>query len=235
MAFLDRSRPDPGIPRRLLRQLFENRRIGAGARVLDVGSSRGELLRFLDQLCLDVSRLDKTAGDVASSLPDFPNVTCRCGTLSEPLPFPSQYFNLILARDPPEYAADLFGPRALCATARLLAAIRPGGILCLIRRVLPLARTSNEQAIDHDDHCFRMHLEAFASDVQLAHAGAGWNWCSRGTPRARYLTVTALVPPESISLNEWLRTALKTANRQTAACCPAAARNRHAAAIQRGA
>jgi hypothetical protein len=216
-----------------LRQLFENRRIGAGARVLDVGGTRNELLRFLDQLGLDVFRLDESAGQVGSSLPDFPGVTCRRGTLSEPLPFPRQYFNLILARNLPEYAADLFGSRALCATARLLAAIRPGGILCIVHRVSARDQTGSEPAPDHDDDCFQMHLEAFASDVRLSHARPGWNWRASGTGNARYLTATALVPPEPISLNDWLRVALRTANKETAPCCPAATRTRQTIAAKR--
>jgi SAM-dependent methyltransferase len=235
MTLLDRSCPDPGIPRSLLRQLFEERRIGAGSRVLDVGRSHGELLRLLDSLCLDVSRLDESPDAAQASPSDFPNVTCLCGTASEPLPFPERYFNLILARDLSEHAANLLDSRALCATARLLAAVRPGGILCLVHRVLPADTAATEPLLEHGDHCFRMHLEAFVGDVRLSHPGEQSNWLRRVAPEPRYMTALALVPPEPAPLNEWLRFALKTASRETSACCAEVARRRHAAPLQRSA
>ncbi len=59
--------PYPGLPRRLLRHIFEGCPIGVGSRVLDVGCGSGELLRFLYQLCLDVSGLDDSQENVRAS------------------------------------------------------------------------------------------------------------------------------------------------------------------------
>ncbi|HTI51984.1 MAG TPA: hypothetical protein VL475_13565, partial [Planctomycetaceae bacterium] len=93
----------------------------------------------------------------------------------------------------------------------------------------------NEPPLDHGERCFQRHLEAFADDVKLSQIGDSWNWLARFTPKSRYLTATAFLPPEPVTLNEWLRMALKTAHGETAVCCAAAARIARASLVRRSA
>lgn len=211
--------PDPGLPRRLLRRIFEGCPIGVGSRVLDVGCGSGELLRFLDQLCLDASGMDDSKENILAARSISPALTFAYGSASEPLPFPEHHFNIVLARDLSVHNVDLLGRISLCATARLLAAVRPGGSLCLIRRKPHAVHAARSHFRDHADECFRRHLDTFASDVQLSHIGDTWTWMTRFGAKSRFLLAMVRVPLEHRSLNDWLSIALRAASRRTAACC----------------
>jgi SAM-dependent methyltransferase len=225
--------PDPGVPRRLLRHIFEGCLIGVGSRILDVGCGTGELMRFLDQLCLDVSGLDDSPENIQATKSACPTLTCLYGAASEPLPFPGHHFNLVLARDLSVHTGDLLGRTALSATARLLAAVRPGGALCLIRRQPHAVHAARSHFRDHADECFRRHLDTFATDVRITHIGDTWNWMARFGPKSRYVMAQVEVPLAPRSLNEWLSIAQRGASRRTAACCNMAGGENRAASPRR--
>lgn len=218
----DRPLPDAGVPHRLLRHVFAECGIGIGNRVLVVGCGTGDLLRFFDALCLEASGLDESLDDVRELAKRSPHLTCRCGSPRQQLPFPQHHFNLVLALEVPTYKTDLFGVDALCATARLLAAVRPGGTLCLLGSNAADSGAPRNEPKRHADECYHQHLTTFAAGARVSHVGESWNWLARFLRRPSYLTASLHVPVEPHSLNDWLRIGLQSARRRKSACCPAA-------------
>lgn len=100
-------------------------RLGAGARILDAGCGTGGNLRLLAQLGPDVVGMEPepAAAEMArrrTGLPVFP------GRLPDDIPFPEEYFDLILLLDVLEHVDDDTG-----AVRALALRLKPGGHLLL--------------------------------------------------------------------------------------------------------
>src|SRR6516164_2673727 len=97
---------EPGIPRRLLRQLLRIGKISVGSRVLDAGCGRGELTRFLAELAIEASGLDESAERIAAARTAAEHLDYACGRAAAGVPFPERRFDAVLARDLPEHRGD---------------------------------------------------------------------------------------------------------------------------------
>lgn len=193
---------DPGLPKRLLRHLFETGRVGIGCRVLDVGCGGGNLLRFLNQLCLDATGLDESPQNVETARALAPELDVYCGRAQDPLPFAEHTFNLVLVRDLAVYEGELFSFGALLSTARLLAAVRPGGHLLIVRQ---LQYSESMGPILHQDDCYLQHLQVFTKAATCTRISTRWNWIPWKRSAGEYQVAGVQVPVRARSLKEWLK------------------------------
>jgi len=194
--------PDPGLPRRLLRYLFETGHVGIGSRVLDVGCGGGSLLRYLNELCLDATGLDESPQNIETARALAPELSLFCGRAQDPLPFAENTFNLVLARDLSVYEGELFSYGALLSTARLLAAIRPGGHLLIVHQVQNGAPLG---AMSHQDACFIRHLQTFSKDALCTRISTRLNWIPWRRSTVEYQVASIQVPFRVRGLKEWLK------------------------------
>lgn len=194
--------PDPGLPRRLLRYLFETGHVAIGSRVLDVGCGGGSLLRFLNELCLDATGLDESPQNIETARALAPELSLYCGRAQDPLPFAEHTFNLVLARDLSVYEGELFSYGALLSTARLLAAIRPGGHLLIVQQVPNPAPYAPSM---HQDVCFLRHLQMFTKEANCRRISTRWNWIPWRRSTVEYQVASVQVPVRARSLKEWLK------------------------------
>jgi SAM-dependent methyltransferase len=208
--------PEPGLPRRLLRYLFEAGHVGIGSRVLDVGCGGGSLLRFLNELCLDATGLDESPQNIETARALAPELDLYCGRAQDPLPFAEQTFNVVLARDLSVYEGELFSYGALLSTARLLAAIRPGGHLMIVHQVqnpAPMGATM------HQDVCFVRHLQTFTKDATCTRISTLWNWIPWRRSTVEYQVATVQAPVRARGLKEWLKIGRRVASEGLSCNC----------------
>ena len=173
----------PELSRRLLRHLFTPRWVGVGSRVLSVGRTDSQLVEFLEFLGLQidcVGRCSELAGiDQAAA------------------------YDLVMARDLPEFQGDLVGCEALRATGRLFAAVRPQGRIALITRMS--ARSWVDFPGGHLRSCYARHLATFPGTCQVCYFPDGfahretWNWLAGRQPRSGFLTAIHQAPAEPVT------------------------------------
>jgi hypothetical protein len=173
----------PELSRRLLRHLFAPRWVGIGSRVLSVGRIDSQLADFLEFLGLQVDCVGRcselTGGDQANA------------------------YDLVIARDVPEFQGDLVGSEALRATGRLFAAARPQGRIALITRMS--ARSWVDFPGGHLRSCYARHLAAFPGTCQVCYFPDGfvhratWNWLAGRQPRSGFLAAIHQLPAEPVT------------------------------------
>lgn len=213
---------EPGLPKRMLRHLVRIGKITVGSKVLDAGCGRGELTRFLDELSIEASGIDEKLESVACAQKAATHLSYACCQASISVPFPEQHFNVVLARDLPEYGCDLFGHRALRATAHLLATLRPEGCLILMSRLDPLWST---RPGGHTQACFLKHLQCFPGLCQVSCLADSlmetttWNWMMGRKPRAGYITAVLTISQTLRSCREWEQIADQVFQNHRQTCC----------------
>lgn len=215
-----------GLSRRMLRHLFYPRQIAIGSRILDAGCRSGRLVEFLEEMSFQVVGVDSRPETVLRARRKRPGLDLRCASPSARLPFPEHSFDLVLARDLPEYRQSLFSPEALQATAHLLSVVRPGGELVIVSRVTP--QWSNYPG-GHLRGCLARHLGFFGGGIQVASIAdswwsrATWRWVRGRAPRWGYLTASFSVPREPRPTEQWEQLAAEAGWQMNDSCCSWAA------------
>lgn len=211
-----------GLSRRMLRHLFYPRQIAVGSRVLDAGCRSGRLVEFLEEMSFQVVGVDSRPETVLRARRKRPGLDLRCATPVARLPFPEYSFDLILARDLPEYRQSLFSEEALLATAHLLSVVRPGGELVIVSRISP---QWSSYPGGHLRGCLARHMGVFGSQCQVASIAdpwwskATWRWVRGRAPRWGYLTASLTVPSEARTAEQWEDIAVDAARKSAGTCC----------------
>ena len=211
---------DTGLPRKVLKHLFVDHRIGIGGRFLDVGCGDSQLLDFAAQLGLDADGLVCGPHHALNrSQPRHPDLqyieSCQHG-----VPIPEHSVDLVLVRDLELYQGSLNQTLALETTAQLLACLRPGGHFVLL---LPHGAAEFDR---HADACFVRHLVSFPGSVGMETLSSPrWSWFSGSQPgtESQFTMVTLATPREPVSRAMW-RAAARAANKSGRLdCCERAA------------
>jgi len=217
-----RQRPDPGIPRRLLRRLLWMGNISIGSRVLDAGCGRGELTRFLTELAIESSGIDESEQDIAAATAEGSPTEFVCCRAAAGIPFPERHFDAVLARELPEHHGNLLDLTALRATAHLLATVRPEGRLILVRRV---ASACSNPSDGHHLGCYLRHLETFPGSPSVSYLidsllePSSWKRILDRRPLAGFVTAALSVPRNAPTGREWEQIADRAALRRRQGCC----------------
>ena len=210
-----------GLSRRMLRHLFLQRQLGMGARVLDAGCGSGRLIRFLNEMGLEISGFDPDLDAVSRACRRNPEIDIRFLDPGDRLPYSERSFDLVLARNLPAHRSNLAGREALWATAHLLASVIPGGELVLVLRTQPHSSAPG----GHLRSCLARHLGVFGSQITVASIAdpiwsrSTWRWIRGRQPRCGYLTATIRLPLEPKSVQEWEQIAETASHWTSDSCC----------------
>jgi SAM-dependent methyltransferase len=184
-------------PRRLAKALVRQLRLTRGSRILHVGCGRGEVVGLLCRARHQAFGLfDGPPRDPAESS-EPPQL--QPATLHQSLPFPVHSFDAIIVQQCADYAGSLASPEACTATANLLAALKPGGVLVY--------------CADGEFGQMKRHLAQFPGRGSHVSLGAGgllyWMLRLIGLARPGLPALKFAIGPEGISRLEWHRIARK--------------------------
>ncbi len=190
------------LPNRLAESLFPPKMMQPDARVLLLGTSAifEPWLQWLGIPCASVRTVNR---ETMKQIED-------------------QSYDVVLARDLPEYLGSLCDSTAYHTTAELICKVRPGGRLVLLSRCDP---TGIGFATGHLRGCYARHMGAFDGLCQVKLFGdpwsnwKSWNWLIGLQPRSGYLATILDVPFEPLPREYWLNQATKAIHTESQPCC----------------
>ncbi len=212
----------PGLPRKVLHHLIVKGDLAVGARILDVGCGRGELVQFLDQLGFDAAGIDDSRENIAVARHRVPSLDFRCLRADEITAAGQHTLDLVLVRDFDAYRENLNSPAALKTTANLLSCVTPGGFLVFLVRSDSVSNSAN---CGHHIACYAKHLLEFPGHCETTGLSNGfdqpqtWRSLLAGGPRSGFVTVTIRLPREPVGRCNWLRLADQAAAAHRQPCC----------------
>lgn len=184
-------------PRRLARAVVRQLRLPRGSHILHVGCGTGDLVHLL-------GRLKHRAWGVFDGPPqerpeqsEPPQI--QPATLHQSLPFAVHSFDAVVIQQCGDFAGSLASPEACTATANLLSALKPGGVLVYCG--------------DADFTQMKQLLAQFpgkGSHMSLGACGLlYWSLRLIGLARPGLPALRFRIGPEGISRLEWHRIARK--------------------------
>lgn len=190
------------LPNRLAEALFPPKLMQPESRVLLAGSA-AQFEPWLNWLGIPCASLRTVSPESLTSVED-------------------KTYDVVLARDLPEYLGSLSDERAYQTTAELVCKVRPGGRLVLLSRC---DQTGVGVATGHLRGCYARHMGIFGGLCQVKLFGdpwtnwKSWNWLAGLQPRSGYLASILEVPHAELPREYWLSQALKGVHRGEEACC----------------
>jgi len=190
------------LPNRLAESLFPPKMMQPDSRVLLLGSA-AQFEPWLNWLGIPCATIRTVTPETLQVVED-------------------QTFDVVLARDLPEYLGSLCSESPYRMTAELVCKVRPGGRLILLARCEP---TGIGHATGHLRGCYARHMGAFDGLCQVKLFGDPWtnwkfwNWLVGLQPRSGYLTTILEIPFQSLPREYWNAQALKATHRESQPCC----------------
>lgn len=198
---------EPPYPRRLLRELLLRNHISLGARILDAGCGRGELVRYLASLGFDPTGLDESESDVELAREQNPDLEFFVGGVPrEQFELRTQGYDLIFARDLSAWSDSVFSRQAFRTTSSLLSCLQPRGLFIF------LCSTDSDSEPEHDVLCFARHLAQFPGECRIDRFHSG-------SESVQFLAATLQLDSQPRATLEWDRLGQKASSVLDGPCC----------------
>ncbi len=198
---------EPPYPRRLLRELLLRNNISLGARILDAGCGRGELVRYLASLGFDPTGLDESEAEVELARELNPDLEFIVGGAPrEQFELRTPGYDLIFARCLSAWSDSVFSRQAFLTTASLLSCLQPRGVLIF------LCSTHSQAEPEHDVLCFARHLAQFPGECRIDRFHSG-------SEPAEFRAATLQLDRQPRSTLEWDRLGQKASSVLDGPCC----------------
>lgn len=203
----DHSVLEPPYPRRLLRELLFRNHISLGARILDAGCGRGELVRYLASLGFEPTGLDESEAEVELAREQNPDLEFFVGGVPrEQFERRTPGYDLIFARSFSAWSASVFSRQAFLTTASLLSCLQPRGLLIF------LCSTHPGTERQHDILCFARHLAQFPGECRIDRIHSG-------NESVEFLVAALQLDRQPRSTLEWDRLGQDASTVLDGACC----------------
>jgi hypothetical protein len=212
------------LPRKVVRHLVQNAKVGIGSRVLSAGCDC-ELSCFLSTLGMRVWGLADNPEDLVAVRNEYPDLDMKFANPQQSVPFEEQSFHLVVVRDLSAHCGPLQTPAALRATAQLLSCVRPGGTLSFVQ----CADADAPHGAAHRGRCYERHLAHFPGVVRRAEFSDGvlprapWHRLAKRPQSSGIVAVSLRLPHEPLQRSAWLRLADEFARSVATPCCTWAA------------
>ena len=194
------------FPRKVLRVLLQETGVGIGSRVLICGGQQGSLHFFLESLGLDVLTLANSKEHQQEVLGHFPETDVSIWKPHDFPPVEPASFDLALVYECSLSQCNLADSETLDATAKLLASVRPGGKLGVIRYLDPDAKAPFEQ---HTSDCHKRWLKPFGMNISHCEISEGltrfyaWQRSLTGKAECGYEFFQLTMGSDSLSYSDW--------------------------------